>query len=60
VAYRPFAWFRSCPAVPHSYILRESIKEKQGHASTEDLRQVMIHYRTLFEELIAEPQAVRP
>jgi len=34
--------------------------EKQGHASTEDLRQVMIHYRTLFEELIAEPQAVRP
>jgi hypothetical protein len=31
-----------------------------GLASTEDLRQVMIHYRTLFEEPISEPDAARP
>jgi hypothetical protein len=30
--------------------------QTQGKASTEDLRQAMIHYRTLFEELVREPE----
>jgi hypothetical protein len=39
-----------------------AINQTTGKASTEDLRQAMIHYRTLFEELVAEPkaQAARP
>jgi FtsZ-interacting cell division protein ZipA len=28
-----------------------------GHASTEDLRQAMVHYRTLFSDLLGEPAA---
>lgn len=39
----------------HQIALRQTL----GQASTEDLRQAMIHYRTLFEELIGEPEAVR-
>jgi hypothetical protein len=33
-----------------------ALRQMHGQASTEDLRQAMIHYRTLFEELIREPQ----
>ncbi|HEY1470493.1 MAG TPA: hypothetical protein VGF61_15730 [Candidatus Acidoferrum sp.] len=33
-----------------------SIRHTQGLASTEDLRQAMIHYRTLFTELAGEPE----
>lgn len=29
-------------------------RQRNGQASTEDLRQAMIHYRTLFEELVSE------
>ena len=29
-----------------------SLRHRQGEASTEDLRQAMIHYRSLFEELL--------
>jgi len=32
---------------------------KQGLASTEDLRQAMIHYRTLFDDLLNEPGKAR-
>jgi hypothetical protein len=39
--------------VAHQTALRQS----QGQASTEDLRQAMIHYRSLFEELVGEPEA---
>jgi hypothetical protein len=35
-----------------------AIRQAKGEASTEDLRQAMIHYRTLFEELVGEPDAV--
>jgi hypothetical protein len=38
---------------------QSALRQTQGLASTEDLRQAMIHYRTLFEELIAEPEATR-
>jgi hypothetical protein len=34
-----------------------ALRQTRGQASTEDLRQAMIHYRTLFEDLVAEPQA---
>jgi hypothetical protein len=34
-----------------------AIRQTQGQASTEDLRQAMIHYRSLFEELVGEPEA---
>ena len=37
-----------------------ALRQTQGQASTEDLRQAMIHYRTLFEELVGEPETVRP
>ena len=36
-----------------------ALLQAQGKASTEDLRQAMIHYRTLFEELVAEPEVAR-
>jgi hypothetical protein len=37
-----------------------AVRQTRGLASTEDLRQAMIHYRTLFEELIREPAAASP
>jgi len=37
---------------------RSAVRQAQGQASTEELRQAMIHYRTLFEELVAEAQPV--
>jgi hypothetical protein len=36
-----------------------ALRQTRGQASTEDLRQAMIHYRTLFEELVSEPEVVR-
>jgi hypothetical protein len=36
---------------------QSALRQTRGQASTEDLRQAMIHYRTLFEELVAEPAA---
>jgi hypothetical protein len=33
-----------------------ALRQTKGQASTEDLRQAMIHYRTLFEELVSEPE----
>ena len=33
-----------------------ALRQIKGQASTEDLRQAMIHYRTLFEELVGEPE----
>jgi predicted nucleic acid-binding protein len=32
-----------------------ALKHGQGKASTEDLRQALIHYRELFDELVGEP-----
>jgi hypothetical protein len=37
-----------------------AVRQTRGLASTEDLRQAMIHYRTLFEELIREPAVGSP
>jgi hypothetical protein len=37
---------------PHEIAVRQGL----GHASTEDLRQAMIHFRTLFEDLAGEPK----
>ncbi|HWZ97241.1 MAG TPA: hypothetical protein VN025_05715 [Candidatus Dormibacteraeota bacterium] len=37
-----------------------ALRQMRGQANTEDLRQAMIHFRTLFEELVSEPEAVRP
>jgi hypothetical protein len=36
-----------------------SLRHSQGRASTEDMRQAMIHYRTLFTELAEEPELTR-
>jgi hypothetical protein len=36
-----------------------AVRQTQGQASTEDLRQAMIHYRTLFEDLVGEPELAR-
>jgi hypothetical protein len=33
-----------------------SLRHAQGRATTEDMRQAMIHYRTLFAELAGEPE----
>lgn len=37
-----------------------ALRHAQGKASTEDLRQAMIHYRALFDELVNETQAPGP
>jgi hypothetical protein len=34
-----------------------ALRQAKGEASTEELRQAMIHYRTLFEELVSAPNA---
>jgi hypothetical protein len=36
-----------------------ALRQSRGEARTEDLRQAMIQYRTLFEELVNEPEAAR-
>jgi hypothetical protein len=36
-----------------------AIRQVQGEASTEDLRQAMIHYRKLFDELVREQEEIR-
>lgn len=36
-----------------------ALRQTKGQASTEDLRQAMIHYRTFFEELVGEPEMAR-
>ena len=33
-----------------------AVRQTRGVANTEDLRQAMIHYRTLFEELVGQPE----
>ena len=33
-----------------------ALRHERGEASTEDLRRALIHYRTLFEELVGDPQ----
>jgi hypothetical protein len=35
-----------------------AVNHLNGRATTEDLRRAMIHYRTLFEELMRDPAAV--
>ncbi len=36
-----------------------AVRHARGQASTEDLRQAMIHYRTLFDELVGKPEIAR-
>jgi hypothetical protein len=36
-----------------------AVRQANGKASTEELRQAMIHYRTLFEDLVGEPELAR-
>ena len=36
-----------------------AVRQTQGKANTEDLRQAMIHYRTLFEELVGDTELSR-
>ena len=36
-----------------------AIRQSSGQASTEELRQAMLHYRTLFDELVAVPEMAR-
>ena len=36
-----------------------AVRQTRGQANTEDLRQAMIHYRTLFEELVGQPELAR-
>jgi len=38
---------------------RIAVRHASGQATTEDLRQAMIHYRTLFDELAGEPEMAR-
>jgi hypothetical protein len=43
-------------AVQNYRLARETVgRHARGDAGTEDLRQAMIHYRTLFEDLLGEP-----
>jgi hypothetical protein len=47
------------PSVVQNYRAGRDIaaKDKQGQADTEDLRQAMIHFRALFDELVGDPAA---
>jgi len=36
-----------------------AVREAQGRATTEDMRQAMIHYRTLFDDLLGMPEIAR-
>ncbi len=36
-----------------------ALRHSQGRASTEDMRQAMIHYRALFNDLTGQPEMVR-
>jgi hypothetical protein len=36
-----------------------ALRHANGQASTEDLRQAMIHYRALFDELVGAPEMAR-
>jgi hypothetical protein len=49
------------PLVVENYRAAHEIagRHARGQASTEDLRQAMIHYRTLFDELVGEPEMAR-
>ena len=49
------------PSVVENYRAAHTIalRHSRGQASTEDLRQAMVHYRTLFQELLDEPQSNR-
>jgi hypothetical protein len=49
------------PLVMENYRAAHGIAVRQtlGKTSTEDLRQAMIHYRTLFEEVVGEPEMAR-
>jgi len=54
-------------SVDHSQVLKDyrtaheiALRQMRGEASTEDLRQAMVHYRTLFEELVNGPEAPLP
>jgi len=35
-----------------------ALKQSQGRATTEELRKAMVHYRSLFEELVGQPEWV--
>ena len=47
------------PVVVENYRAAHGIalRHSRGEASTEDLRQAMVHYRTLFQELLDEPHS---
>ncbi len=54
-------------SVDHPQVLKDyrtaheiALRQTRGEASTEDLRQAMVHYRTLFEELVNGPEASLP
>jgi hypothetical protein len=47
------------PLVVENYRAGHEIAVRNGQASTEELRQAMIHYRTLFDELVGEPEMAR-
>jgi hypothetical protein len=46
------------PTVVNNYRAAHDIalRHSRGEASTEDLRKAMVHYRSLFDELLGEPQ----
>jgi hypothetical protein len=47
------------PLVVENYRAGHEIAVRDGQATTEDLRQAMIHYRRLFDELVGEPEMAR-
>jgi len=49
----------TCPGVVQNYRSARAVVVRQGrgHAGTEDLRQAMVYYRSLFDELLDLPEA---
>ena len=53
-------------SVNHAFVVEHyragheiAVRHAQGRATTEDMRLAMIHYRTLFDDLLGEPETVR-
>lgn len=47
------------PIVVENYRIAHALRRSRGEASTEDLRKAMVHYRSLFDELLDDSIPVR-
>jgi hypothetical protein len=44
------------PRVVENYRAARALRSREDSATTEDLRQAMVHYRNLFDDLLVDPR----